>query len=71
MEDLKNKIGKGGLVVAALGIISTLLYLFNYNVRILAWIDMWGSTVGWLLRGLFIFGGGALFYFFGREEEEE
>ncbi|MCB0457482.1 MAG: hypothetical protein R2776_04145 [Flavobacteriaceae bacterium] len=71
MEDLKNKIGKGGLLLAALGIISALLYVFNYNVRLLAWIDMWGTTVGWVLRGLFIFGGGALFYFFGREEAED
>ena len=71
MEDLKTKIGKAGLLLAALGIISSALYLFNYNVRILSWIDMWGTTTGWVLRGLFIFGGGALFYFFGREEDEE
>ena len=71
MEDISIKLGKAGLLVSALGLISTVLYLFNYNVRILAWIDMWGTTMGWVLRGLFIFGGGALFYFFGREEEDE
>ena len=57
MEDISTKLGKAGLLVAALGLISTVLYLFNYNVRILAWIDMWGTTMGWVLRGLFIFGG--------------
>ena len=71
MEDLKLKIGKGGLLLAALGIISALLYVFNYNVRFLAWIDLWGTTIGWIIRGGFIFGGGALFYVYGREELED
>ncbi|MEZ4859007.1 MAG: hypothetical protein R2781_09375 [Flavobacteriaceae bacterium] len=71
MENITSKIGKAGLVLAALGIISCVLYVFNYNVRLLAWIDMWGTTMGWVLRGLFIFGGAALFYFFGREEDDD
>ncbi|QIE58415.1 hypothetical protein G5B37_02195 [Rasiella rasia] len=70
MEHIKSKLGKAGLVVAALGIMSIVLSIFNYNVRILAWIDSWGSTVGWALRILFVLLGGALFIFFGRTEEE-
>ena len=70
MDDITNKLGKAGLLAAALGLISIVLSLFNYNIRILSWIDMWGTTMGWVVRGLFIFGGGALFYFFGRKEAE-
>lgn len=68
MTDIKSKIGKAGLVIAALGVISILLSLFNYNVRLLAWVDAWGTTMGWVIRGLLIVGGGALFFIFGREE---
>ena len=70
MEDIKFKLGRGGLVLAAMGIISIVLALFNYNIRLLSWIDMWGSTMGWVLRVVFILGGGALFFLYGREEEE-
>tara|TARA_B100001146_G_scaffold221995_1_gene233530 strand:- start:19955 stop:20170 length:216 start_codon:yes stop_codon:yes gene_type:complete len=71
MDDITSKLGKAGLLAAALGLISIVLSLFNYNIRILSWIDTWGTTMGWVVRGLFIFGGGALFYFFGREEAED
>lgn len=70
MEDTKSKIGKGGLILAGMGIISALLYIFNYNVRLLAWIDMWGDTIGWVLRALLVVVGGSLFFMWGREEEE-
>lgn len=33
-----------------------LLALFNMNFSILMWIDNWGETVGWAIRG----GAGAL-----------
>ena len=70
MDDIKLKLGKGGLVLAALGVLSIVLSIFNYNIRLLSWIDAWGSTIGWIIRILFIAGGGALFFLFGREEEE-
>ncbi|WP_111672791.1 hypothetical protein [Algoriphagus litoralis] len=70
MEAIKSKLGKGGLLLAAMGIMSILLSFFNYNIRLLAWIDIWGDAAGWIIRILLILGGGALFYFFGREEEE-
>lgn len=71
MEDIKSKIGKGGLLLAAMGIISIILSIFNYNLRLLAWIDFWGNTMGWVIRTLLIVGGGALFLFFGRDEEDD
>jgi len=71
MENMKLKLGKGGLILAALGIMSIILSIFNYNIRLLAWVDAWGNTMGWVIRILLILGGGALFLFFGREEEED
>ena len=70
MENLKSKLGQGGLVLAAMGLISALLSIFNYNIRLLAWIDSWGSTTGWVLRAVLILAGGALFFLYGRAEEE-
>lgn len=70
MENIKSKLGKGGLVLAALGIMSIVLSIFNYNIRLLAWVDAWGNTMGWVIRVLLILGGGALFMMFGRDGEE-
>ncbi len=70
MEDITSKLGKGGLILAAMGIISIILSIFNYNIKLLAWIDLWGTTAGWIIRILLILGGGALFFFFGREEDQ-
>lgn len=71
MENIKTKLGKGGLLLAAIGIMSMVLSIFNYNIRLLAWVDVWGNTMGWVIRILLIIGGGALFFLFGREEEED
>lgn len=70
MENIKSKLGQGGLILAAMGIISALLSIFNYNIRLLAWIDIWGGTMGWILRIVLVLGGGALFFLFGRDNEE-
>lgn len=71
MENMKSKLGQGGLVLAAMGIISALLSIFNYNIRLLAWIDLWGSTMGWVLRIVLVLAGGALFFLFGKAEDDE
>ena len=70
MEIIKSKLGQGGLVLAVLGVMSIILSVFNYNIRLLAWIDMWGNTTGWIIRILLILGGGALFFLFNNYEEE-
>ena len=69
MEDIKGKLGQGGILLAVLGILSIALSIFNYNISILAWIDMWGSAVGWIIRILLIVGGGALIFLFGSADE--
>ena len=71
MDDIKAKIGKGGLALVLLGLASSILSFFNYNIKLLAWIDIWGDTMGWVIRILLIAVGGLLFFFLGRTEEEE
>lgn len=68
---MKEKVGKAGLLVAALGIISAVLSIFNYNVRLLAWIDIWGNTMGWVIRAILVVVGAVLFFMWGRDTEEE
>lgn len=70
MENIKSKIGQGGIILTAMGIISIVLSFFNYNVRLLAWIDIWGPTMGWVIRILLIIGGGAVYFLFGKNNEE-
>ena len=70
MDDIKSKIGKAGLIIGAMGIMSIVLSIFNYNIRLLAWVDAWGNTMGWIIRILLIVAGGALFFFFGNYDEE-
>lgn len=70
MEIIKSKLGQGGLILAVMGILSIALTLFNYNIRLLAWIDLWGNTTGWIIRILLILGGGTLFLLFKNLEEE-
>jgi len=71
MEAIKSKIGKGGLLLAAMGIMSIVLSFFNYEIRLLAWINIWGTTIGWVIRFLLILGGGALFFFYGSYDDED
>ena len=71
MEQIKSKLGQGGLLLAVMGIMSIVLSIFNYNIRLLAWIDLWGSTMGWIFRILLIIGGGALFFIFGSDDDSD
>jgi hypothetical protein len=46
----------GGFLALA-GVLSIALYFAHYNLRILMWIDRWGSGVGWGIRiGLVVLG---------------
>ncbi len=71
MENIKSKLGQGGILLAAMGVMSIVLSIFNYNIRLLAWVDLWGNTMGWVIRILLILGGGALYFFFGSYDDEE
>lgn len=51
MDYIKNKLQYvGGFLVSA-GVFSIILYFIDYNLSILIWIDLWGETVGWIIRG--------------------
>lgn len=46
-----------GGFLAISGIISCILYFIDYQLKILAWIDTWGVTLGWVIRiGLVVIG---------------
>jgi hypothetical protein len=46
-----------GMSMCAFGIISTLLYFFEYNLRFMRWVDSWGDVKGFWIRGAFIVAG--------------
>jgi hypothetical protein len=71
MGNIKSKIGQAGLVIAVMGIASIILSIFNYNVRLLAWIDIWGETAGWIIRIALIVGGGAMFLLLKGHKEDD
>ena len=50
------------------GVGSCVLYFLNMEFIVLAWIDMWGETVGWAIRGALIVLGGGL-WMMGRSAE--
>ncbi|MFT5819071.1 MAG: hypothetical protein ACI8ZM_000293 [Crocinitomix sp.] len=71
MDYLKSKISSIGALLGLIGLGSSILSLFNYNLRILMWVDMWGTTMGWIIRVALIIGGGALFLLFNKSSETE
>jgi len=63
-----------GMYLVIGGVGSILLNLVGYEFKLLMWIDNWGETVGWLIRGSAIVVGAGMF-FLGKnaapEETEE
>jgi len=57
--------------MAIAGLASIVLHFMDMNLRILMWIDMWGETIGWLIRGALLVGGAALFFLMPDDEEPE
>ena len=47
---------------AAAGVVSIVLNLVGYNLRILMWIDLWGDVMGWMIRGGLVVGGAAAYF---------
>jgi hypothetical protein len=41
--------GVGGFLVVV-GLVSCVLHLVGFNLRILLWVDLWGPAMGWLIR---------------------
>lgn len=63
-----NKIGIY-LVIAGIG--SIILNQFGYEFSLLMWVDTWGETVAWAIRGGAIVVGAALFFFGMQQEQQE
>lgn len=54
------------------GIGSSVLNLIDYNLSLLMWIDNWGDTVGWAIRGgMIVVGAGLYFLAPGEQQDEE
>lgn len=68
---MNKQISSIGSFMALAGIISSVLSFFDYNLRILTWIDNWGYTAGWGIRIGLIVVGAILFFVFKQGEEEE
>ena len=60
-----------GMYMAIAGIASIVLLFMDRNLSILMWIDNWGETAGWAIRGGFVAVGAALYFMSPAEEEEE
>ena len=45
------------------GLISTVLYFIGMELVILVWIDLWGPTIGWIIRGGLMVAGGLMWLF--------
>lgn len=59
-----------GLYLVIGGAGSILLNLVGYEFALLMWIDNWGETVGWTIRGAAIIVG-AVLWLMGKSEESE
>ncbi len=70
MDFIREKAGQIGAFLALIGVVSAVLSFFNYNLRILMWIDIWGTTMGWIIRIGLIVLGLFLLLFLGKSEEE-
>ncbi len=50
-----------GSLLLVLGIGTIVLNFVGYEFAVLSWIDNWGETVGWVIRGAMIAVGAVLF----------
>ncbi len=71
MDFIKSKIASFGGLLALMGLGSILLSIFNYNLRLLMWIDIWGTTMGWVIRIGLIVGGGAIYFMMGSNADND
>lgn len=63
---LKGLFKRAGPALAISGLLSIVLSVIGLNLRILVWIDAWGTLLGWSLRiGLVVLGG--IIWFLSRE----
>lgn len=60
-----------GLYLMIGGVGSILLNQIGYEFTLLMWIDSWGETVGWAIRGGAVAAGAALWFLGKRTEAQE
>lgn len=51
------------------GVGATVLYFLQMQFIILAWIDLWGPTIGWAIRAGLVVVGGALWLIGNKKEK--
>jgi len=51
-----------GMYMAIAGLASIILQFLDRNLVILMWIDNWGETMGWVIRGGLLVVGAILFF---------
>ena len=61
---------KIGMYLAIFGLGSMVLSFLDRNFIIMMWIDKWGETTGWIIRGAFIVLGIILFVLGGSGDED-
>ena len=66
----KIKISYLGIGMIIVGVASIFLYFMSLNLMILAWIDYFGETIGWIFRVLLIIIGLFLFYKYDQPDED-
>ena len=71
MDFIKSKLSSIGALMIVFAIASTILSFFDYNLKILMWVDIWGTAVGWAIRVALIIVGGALLFLFNKSDDEE
>jgi len=65
-------IQKIGGFCAVAGLLSTALYFVGYNLRILMWVDAFGTAAAWGIRiGLIVVGGALWFVGMANAAKEE
>jgi hypothetical protein len=69
MNWIRDKLSQIGIFLAAAGLLSTVLQLFNYELRIFRAIDARGPGVAWGIRIGFIVVGALLFFVADRGEK--
>ncbi len=68
---MKRFLANIGGFLAISGIISTILYLIDYEVSILSWVDSGGPMLGWVIRVGLIVIGVLMFFLAGKSSEDD
>jgi len=59
-----------GLYLVIFGAGSMILNLFDYEFRLLMWVDTWGPTVGWGMRSALVAVGAVMFFLGGQGAQQ-